>query len=149
MGVGPLSPARPAGRGAIRLGIQDAPPVDLEIIDVLGDDGTALDASRQVRPEEANWRERGRERVSAHGISFVRKKENPYLLRASLLKGDRAWMARVRAGGPYPARAVFPVSRAGKCGRRLRIDGEAEHRLRPPGALRVAGFLQLPLWDVV
>jgi hypothetical protein len=76
-----LSPAAPAGRGPIPFGIQNAPPVDLEIVDVLGDDGTALDASRQVCPEKANWGERGRERVSAHGISFTEKKENPCLFR--------------------------------------------------------------------
>src|SRR5512144_2626041 len=99
----------------------------LQIEDILGDDGAAFDASRQVTPVETNWRLRGRERVSAHGISFAEKKENPYLLRASFLKGSAREMVRGRAGGSGHGRAALLLSSASRERRGLRIHREAEH----------------------
>src|SRR5207249_4704056 len=96
--------ASPAGSHAtsVAVGVQEALPVGLQVTDILGDDGAVLDASRQIGPNESNWRQRGRERVSAHGISFAEKKENPYLLRASLRKVGLWW------DGPRPGRRGLP-----------------------------------------
>ncbi len=56
-----------------------------------------------------------------------RKKENPSLLRASLLKAVSGGMIRARASRSFREVKAFPVSRVGNEGRGLRVHGEAGH----------------------